>query len=107
MWSLLMGNSSSSDEIDQECPDEDTSKLKSSRLTNHELNKDEGKVPFDSDPSVANESTEINVVRIGSFHQPVKVTKIKSINGPNVNTNNLEAASRPSRDYYKLSLIHI
>ena len=95
-----MGNSYSSDEIDNECPDENTSKVRSSKLSN-EMNIGEVMIPSDKDSSENTESSKINVVRIGSYHQPVKVTKIKSINGPKVNKENLEAASRLSRDYYK------
>ena len=75
MWNLLMGNSTSSDEIGQE---DNTD----SDENNHTQNKSEAdrSETYSNNNHIAENTgmIESSIIRIGSYHQPLKATKIEN-----------------------------
>ena len=75
MWNLLMGNSTSSDEIGRE-----------DNTDSDENHHTQNKCEADLNGTYSNKSqvgentgvTESNIIRMGSYHQPLKVTKIEN-----------------------------
>ena len=81
MWSLLMGNTNSSDESEYDNSEEKTNLANKSDAYANVSIPEVNEAPLDDRNLVATERTKLNVVKIGSFHQPLKVTKIQNMNG--------------------------
>ena len=75
MWNLLMGNSTSSDEIVQE----DNTDSDDNHHTQNKCEADRNETYSNNSHIAENTGViESNIMRIGSYHQPLKVTKIEN-----------------------------
>ena len=100
MWSLLMGNSTSSDESENELNIHENVQP-SPRTEPKNVGTDEHEKTLVVNNDIQNSNnTAINVMRIGSYHQPVKITKIECNSLPE-KVPIAEKSARPIRDGFK------
>ena len=95
-----MGNSTSSDESENEVNTQENAQP-CPRTEPKNVGPDENEKTLVCSNDIQNSSnTAINVMRIGSYHQPVKITKIESNNLPE-KVPIAEKSARPIRDGFK------
>ena len=81
MWNLLMGNSTSSDETGQEDNVDGNLTIASNNHTLSKCGPDLYKTRSNNPIAENSGVKESSIIRIGSHHQPLKVTKIENKNG--------------------------